>query len=109
MGFVSSSPSFSNVKTFDDLSRYSSMVIGDIVAQINGKIGFVNLQKQVIPVNFTAANIEVQIPHNLGYVPNGYYQIGANAATQVYNTTESTANFLFLKSSAIATVKVYVF
>lgn len=100
----------SNVRTLEDLIRFASIAIKDIYDLVNGNIEFdSNIRSKKITVDFIAANAEQAVRHNLARVPQGYIQTKANAATSIYNTTDSDSNFLYLKSSAVAIVDLEVF
>jgi len=68
-----------------------------------------NISGKVVSVNFTVANSDVRIDHGLDRIPIGYVQIGQSVATTVYDgTTSTTKNNIFLRSSAIGTVKLLI-
>jgi len=69
-----------------------------------------NLKTSTVDVSFTAANTQVPINHGLGRVPTGYIQAKSNVAARVYDGgSANTDSVLYLKSDAIANVKVIVF
>lgn len=80
---------------------------------VNSKYYPGNVQGQMILVNFAAANVEKDIKHLLNRVPQGYLVFQSNVACnvyQMYNTgTPWTATDIYLKSSAISNVLLFVF
>ncbi len=111
MGKVTATSSFSSVKSWEDLRRFASACVQDIVNQINGKISFNdNIQGVDVNVFFPNANIDVPTFHNLGYVPSGFLVVGLDSAAIIYSNTASTSTNSFLKSSVgnvNAKVRVY--
>lgn len=59
--------------------------------------------------SFTLAAGNNQIPHKLDRIPKGWIQLDINAAATIYRYQASTINFLYLNSSAPATVTLGVF
>jgi len=100
-----------NLKTLEELARFTSIMMNDVIRVINGELSFQdNLNTKFVDVSFTAANTETIINHDLGRIPSGYFVVTSNAATSVYSsTTASTQSLIYLKASAISEVKLIVF
>lgn len=85
MGKVVAKPNVSNTKNWEELQRYSSIVIQDIVNQVNGNLTFSdNMNVTIVEHDFTAVNVPFAVEHGLGRVPKGYIVIGITANTAVY-------------------------
>ena len=100
-----------NLKTLDELARFVSIMMNDVIRVINGELSFQdNLNTRFVDVSFTAADTEVGVEHGLGRVPTGYFAVKSNAATSVYDSgSTNTATTIYLKASAISEVKLIVF
>lgn len=101
----------SNAKTWEDLRRFASMALDEVISVINGRLSLIdNLSLKVVSVNFNVANEEKEISHGLGFVPNGYIVVGASAPMSIYDgLNPSSASIIYLKSSAVGTARVIFF
>lgn len=105
-----SSLDISNVKTFEDLTKFSSLLFSQISGAINNGLNFSdNFQARTLTANFTAANEDLGISHGLKRVPAGYIVVGANAALSVYDGSSSDADIINLKSSAVGVARILIF
>lgn len=111
MSKLKATPAVHNVATLEDLKRFVNNFIGDVFGTVNGGLEFKsNLWTDIQDVSFVAANTETQVAHGLQKVPTGYMLCGSNVSTTLYDGTSSwTKTHLYLKSSAIANVKVLIF
>jgi len=111
MGKLKTQFNLSSLKTTDELVRFLSQMTDEIYQVVNGQLQFdQNLKTSTVDVSFTAANTQVPINHGLGRVPTGYIQAKSNVAARVYDGgSANTDSVLYLKSDAIANVKVIVF
>lgn len=102
---------FSNIKSVEELGRYLSAYSDEVQNVVNGDLELErNIRGTVLDVVFGMANTSTTITHNLGYIPRGYYQIDSSAATSLYNGGQPwTTVSIFVKSSAVATVKMFIF
>lgn len=93
-----------------DFNVYVSKFVGEVITALNnGLLIQDNMSFKTISVTFTVANQEVKIDHNLGRTPLGYVSIGQSAALTVYDgTTETTSQSIYLRSSAVGTVKLLI-
>ncbi len=111
MGKVSALANFSSVKTWEELRRFSSACVQDIVNQINGKVTFGdNIQGVDLSVAFPVGNTDVAVTHNLGYIPNGFFIVDIDSTGNVYRRTASTVTTIFLRASVAGTnakIRVY--
>ncbi len=109
---ITASTSISNVTSAEDVARFTSIALAQIVQLINGNISARdNLLLSVLTFTFAAAGAEVGVAHRLGVVPQGYYIVGsASAPPQVYDgVTATDATTLYLRATAPGTVRVAVF
>lgn len=111
MSKLTTSSDFSKITTWEELRRWVTQFCEDVKVQINGKIDFVsNISCDIIDVEFTAANTDVQVNHRLRRIPTGYFLVKTNVAAIIYDGSEaSTDTMIMLKSSAIANCKIVVF
>ena len=111
MGKLKQQYNLSNLLTVDDLIRFLSQITDEYATVVNGQLQFdQNLKTSTVDVRFTAANTQVSVPHGLARVPTGYIQAKSNVAARIYDGgSTNTDSVLYLKSDAIANVKVIVF
>lgn len=81
MGKLKLFSNFSNLKTWDDASRFVSAFADDLVKQINGNLAFGDNIKAAGPYtqSFTA-NTVTEIAHSLGIVPQGWVLINTDTS-----------------------------
>ncbi len=110
MSRIQTSSDFGKVDP-ETLQRYLSIALTDIVNTINGNLEFdLNLRsKTLVGVVFDTADTETAVAHGMGRTPHGYFVVASDAATSLYNSTDSDSTNLYLKSSAIATVTIIAF
>ncbi len=109
---VTASTSISNVTTPEDVARFTSIALAQIVLALNGKLSSLdNLILRVLTFEFAGANMEVGLSHGLGVVPTGYYIVGCAASPpQIYDgVTANDDTKIYLRSTAAGTVRVAVF
>lgn len=101
----------SNVRSWEELRRYTSQILNDLMDIINGNVDLVdNCGTSLVSVTFSAANTETKVAHTLGRTPQGYLVAGSSADIRVFDSSSvSTAEALFLKASAAGTVRLLVF
>lgn len=94
-----------------EFQRVVSILLENLVGIINNGILFSdNFSSKIQSVEFTAANTDVQIQHNLGRVPAGYLVFKLSAAAIVYDgATANTTTNAFLRSSAPCTATIMLF
>jgi len=112
MGRIKVPLSCSNTEDFENLRRFSSKSISDIVAELNGRIDFEeNIRSKIHDIVFVTANADLKIEHGLDYVPKGYMVAGISNAAIVYDGSQaSTRTSIFLKCNAANTkVKLIIF
>lgn len=108
---ISSSPDLSNIETIEEVRRFATLVLKDIVNAINGNLSFRdNFKANILGVSFDSANTEVQFTHTLGQTPSGYILIQAGAAMTLYDGTGgNTDSLVYLRSSAAGSGKILLF
>lgn len=111
MAKINSGAGSPNSPTLDGLNKFVNLFAADVEQALNGQLTFAdNFRAQLITVIFTAANTEKQVLHTIKKVPTGYFNVGAMAATTVYDGVSSwTTSALYLKSSVATTVRLLVF
>lgn len=110
MGVVKFFTSMQSVSP-DDLPRYLSQFLDGLKQQINGGLEFnYNLRSSTLLTgNFIKADTDLNIPHNLGRLPQGFIVINATAAMSVYQGQIAwTTQNIFLRSNAVGTAMFYV-
>ncbi len=101
----------SNVQSWEELRRFSSQSINDLVTVINGKIDLVdNCSTTLASVQFTKPNIEVEVKHSLGKIPSGYIVAGKSASFDIYNgSSPNTDSTIYVKGTVAGTATLLVF
>jgi len=103
----------SNLTNWEDLRRYISIQVDDILAALNGRLSFGdNIQSKLIGTTFSASGSVSELVHNLGYIPNGYILVGSDQAITVYDGGQNTTSNLYLKASGAtfpASARVMIF
>lgn len=111
MSRIQSSAAVANVTTLEDLRRFTQIWLDNATDVINGNLEFgTNIKSAIVEHTFAAANTNFAVSHNLGRVPLGYIQAGANVAVSIYDGTgTNTDKIINLKASAISNVKLLLF
>lgn len=101
----------SNQTELEELIRFVSQFQQDIVTLVNGNLSLIdNTRGGFADVTFAAANTDVQVPHRLSFVPNGYIPVSRSTNIQVFDgATSNTNQFLYVRSSGAGTARLYVF
>lgn len=110
MAQVKSNSNLDNVKK-EDLARYVSIALGDIVNQMNGGLEFkYNLMSSsLLTVTFSKINTDVQVNHDAGFIPKGFIVINPSAAMIIFKgILPWTQNTIFLQSNVVGTAALYV-
>lgn len=104
MSSITASPDIAQVKP-EEVQRFVDIFCHDVVQNVNGKLDFqTNFSCKILDVAFTAQDTEQAIPHGLGRVPNGYFMVGSDLATTVYDGDSSDdGTNIYLKSTQITT------
>lgn len=103
--------STTNLTDEAEFRRVATILFENIVSILNSGILFSdNFSSKIQSVEFSAANTEVQVQHNLGRVPTGYLVFKLSAAAIVYDgSTANTETNAFLRGSAPCTATVMLF
>lgn len=111
MGKIKTPLTISNVETLEDLRRYTSQALDEIVGAINGRISLSdNVQATIKSVTFSGANATVSVDHGLGTSPSGYFVVGLSTAITVFdgNRSSDSAN-LYVQASGAGTARLLIF
>ena len=111
MSKLTSSPDFGNLKTWEDLRRWVTIWAKDVEAQVNGGLEFdSNIRSRLLTVTFGSANTDVSAVHGLGRTPVGYFLVGSNVATVVYDgSVSNSSTTVTLRVSVAATCRIMIF
>lgn len=102
--------SLSNIKTLEDLVRYTSQFSDATVSIVNGRLDFSNFFAQTVSVTFSVVNATVGVPHTLGKIPTGYIDSGKTTAIMVFDGNQpNTSTTLFVQASGAGTARLLVF
>lgn len=95
----------------EDALKFTTLALEQIGQILNNGLFFSdNFNAKILTITFSAANVDVGSLHGLGRVPTGYQQIGQSAAAIVYDgASANSTSLLYLKSSAVAQVRILVF
>jgi hypothetical protein len=100
-----------SVATIDDIKRFISNTITQIINIVNGKITFKdNFDGASISTTFSSANVDTPVVHNLGRNAIGYILVTASASMSVYTGSQAgntTTIFLRSNNPGSATLLVY--
>ena len=104
-------PDFSPDMDSEELRRQLNRFVQDLETIINGKVDFdKNINCQIVDVGFAAANTDTAVAHTLGRPVRGYILVKSNVDASIYDgTPTNSAQFINLKSSAIANVSILLF
>lgn len=112
MGKITAPITMSNLTTNDpNYNVYLSQLLGQMQSVLNGHVSLTeNCYTNVISAQFKSANTSQAFPHNLNKIPTGYILIGAQAATDLYDGTQSnTVNTIYLRATVATTARILVF
>ncbi len=102
----------SNLNDAEQLGRYVQVAFDDIQNVINGNIEFnQNIGAKQIDASFFVANSDLAFSHGLGRIPQGFFVVGLDVASIIYNgASKNTADLIYLRASvAPVNAKVMVF
>lgn len=105
----------SNVKTWEDLRRFTAKNFQRILSVVNGSVAFGDNLTGTPPIDFkiTAANQIVQVSFNLAYVPSNFLITFKDANSDIWVPSVSsypwTSGKAFLTASAAVSGKVVIF
>lgn len=102
----------SNLTDVEQLGRYVQVAFDDIDSVINGGIEFnQNIDAKQIACIFQTANSDAVFAHGLGRIPNGFFVVGLDVASIIYNgAAHNTTDLIYLRSNtASVNAKVMVY
>ncbi len=102
----------SNLNDAEQLGRFVQVAFDDIESVINGNVEFnKNIGAKQIDCQFPFANSDASFSHGLGRIPSGFFVVGLDVASIIYNgAVTNTVDFIYLRSSvAQANAKVMVY
>ena len=111
MSKIKTAQTTSNLQSWEELRRFISIQVDDIIGVVNGNLSFTdNFRAKFLTVNFPGAGVNVEVQHGLGFIPNGYLALGADAPASVYDGSgASNGSVIFLKASGAANVRLMIF
>lgn len=105
----------SNVRTWEDLRRYTANFFEKLPGILNGNIQFGDNIRSQGPFDFTISTGSevVGISHTLGFVPAGYLLVYQTTSAVIYaadsNTYPWTKSTIYLTASAAVAGRVILF
>lgn len=110
MGKIETSVDPKNAENWEELRRYTSKFIAEVKKTVNGFLSFQdNFRGIILETEFTAANADTALRHNLGYKPNYYLVLNRSASMVIYDgAADTTTEVIYLKSSAIGSANILV-
>ncbi len=102
----------SNLNDAEQLGRYVQVAFDDIGNVINGNIEFnQNIGAKQIDCKFLTANSDTVFNHGLGRAPQGFFVVGLDVASIIYNgAANNTTELIYLRSTvAPVNAKVMVY
>src|SRR6267142_6463697 len=90
-----------NVTSLDDVQRFISQTITQIVTIVNGKATFTdNIDCRLVNVTFTASAVDTQVTHNLGRTTVGYFLTGSSTPMSIYiGVNTGNINNIFVRTN----------
>lgn len=90
---------------------YCAKFINDLIPVFNGGLEFdLNMKTQTVSINFSNANTDQSIPHNLNKTGVKYIVAQKKLSTDIYDgLTSSTTKTLYLRSTVATTVTLILF
>lgn len=105
-------PGLSNVKSWEDLRRFTSMVVEAIASEVNGKLDIGTNLRASGPhsVSFASSSDVQAVPHTLNRVPQGFIVINLDSVITVYQPAAPAwlASTIYLRASGAGTATLYV-
>lgn len=103
-----------NVENIKDLPKQVEAItlfLKDVYSILNKGVAVTeNLKGTLVTVEFPAANTDVSVRHGLAFVPQNYFVCGVSASMVIYDGATATTNsFIYLRSSAIGTARIFLF
>ncbi len=102
----------SNLNDTEQLGRYVQVAFDDIQTVVNGNIEFnQNIGAKQLACVFTSANSDAAFSHGLGRIPTGFFIVGIDTASIIYNgAATNTVDLIYLRSNvANVNAKVMVY
>jgi len=106
MGVLKYHPDLSNVKTLEDLIRYSSQGFNQLHDILGGSVEFdSNILSQTVSVRFAQANVHQAVTHSLNKKGLRYIVVDKLAACDIYHdATRDNISQIYLASTVATTV-----
>lgn len=100
-----------NLKTVEEVVRFVSPAIGDIISVVNGHVDLIdNCDTKFITVKSDQANQNVKVAHTLSRIPKGYIVVGNSVNQTIYDGTDAPDDkFISIRMTGVGTVKLLVF
>lgn len=99
------------VSDVNELLRYTSIALKDMLTVINGKISLPdNCDTSLVEAQFIKAASDLSIKHTLGRIPVGYIVVKQSVPMSIYDgASDATTGQISLRSSVVGTAKLLIF
>lgn len=106
MAILKYHPDLSNIKTLEDLVRYSSQGFNQLHDILEGNVEFdSNIKSQTVQIRFAQANVGQFVTHRLNRKGLRYIVVDKLAACDIYHdATRDNVSQIFLISTVATTV-----
>ena len=111
MGKLKYQPDLSNIKTLDDLVRYTSQAMNQVYDILQSGVEFdVNIASQTLSATFPQANTEFMVTHKLGKTGLRFLVVDKSVSCDVYhNASRDNKTQISLKCTQATTVTLILF
>lgn len=101
----------SNVGSIEDVKRFISQTMAQVITIINGRITLAdNFDGKIVSASFTAVNTDTAVTHGLGRTAIGYILVTASAAMSIYTGSQAgDGTTIFLRSNNPGSATILVF
>jgi len=98
-----------NIVSFEDFKRTTAPLFDQVRSAINGGIQIENLRAKTFVVIVEAADTDIQLNHNLGVIPVGYYKLQGDSMILYDGGVKSwTTENIFVRASAVGVCTILV-
>lgn len=111
MAKVADIAEISNLKTLEDVTRFTAVNFKNVIDVLSGNLTFAdNFSAKILTFTFPVAGQSYQIQHNLGHIPVGYLVLKRNSTSIILDGgPPNTAQYINLQASVGGTVTLMIF